>query len=107
MPSYPPFDCDREEISLRWTKWIRRLDHVFTGQGIKNSNQKKALLLCLGGEGVNDIYDSLPISREDPPASFEAVVSISTHSKTKSSSGTHSGMPNKSLVSQQRLSTPD
>ena len=79
QPSYPSFDVDEEGVGVRWTKWVQRLQrNVFAGYGIRNSGQKKALLLCLAGDAVNDIYDSLPISQQDPPATFEQTVDALT-----------------------------
>ena len=78
QPSYPAFDVDEDGVGIRWTKWVQRLErNVFTGHGIRNNGQKKALLLCLAGDAVNDIYDALPVSQE-PAATFERTVEALT-----------------------------
>ena len=70
-PAYPPFDCKAEGKNIRWTKWIRRLEHnVFNGCHIVDPGQKKGLLLMYGGEDLNDIVDAFD------PAILEAVDAV-------------------------------
>ena len=78
-PSYPPFDCRSEGKSIRWTKWVRRLEqNVFKGCNIVDPAQQKGLLLMYGGDDLNDIVDSfdqndlLPIEAEEGPPAVRA-----------------------------------
>lgn len=59
--SYPPFDCQEENVAVRWNRWVSRLrDNVFVAYEITDDLRKRALLLTLGGEELNDIYDAIP-----------------------------------------------
>ena len=59
IPTYPPFDCHGENVSVRWTKWINRLTkNVFVAYNITDATHQKALVLTLGGDELNDIVDS-------------------------------------------------
>ena len=41
-----PFDCsDTAGISARWERWLRAFELFADGKGVKNADQKKALML--------------------------------------------------------------
>ena len=45
-----PFDCSETAgISARWERWLRAFELFATGKGVKNVDQKKALLLHTAG----------------------------------------------------------
>ena len=55
-----PFDCSETAgISARWERWLRAFQLFATGKGVKNVDQKKALLLHTAGLNVQDIYFTL------------------------------------------------
>ena len=55
-----PFDCSETAgISARWERWLRAFELFATGKGVKNADQKKALLLHIAGLDVQDIYFTL------------------------------------------------
>ena len=52
-----PFDCSETAgISARWERWLRASELFATGKGVKNVDQKKALLLHTAGLNMQDIY---------------------------------------------------
>ena len=52
-----PFDCSETAgISARWERWLRAFELFATKKGVKNTNQKKALLLNTAGVNVQYIY---------------------------------------------------
>ena len=54
------FDCSETTgISTRWERWLRAFESFATGKGVKNADQKKALLLHTAGLDVQDIYFTL------------------------------------------------
>ena len=58
-PPYEQFDCRGGGRSVRWAKWLRRLENnVFAGCNIVNPAQKKGLLLMYAGPDLNDIVDT-------------------------------------------------
>ena len=55
-----PFDCSETAgISARWERWPRAFELFATEKGVKNVDQKKALLLHTAGLNVQDIYFTL------------------------------------------------
>ena len=82
LPHYPPLDCKSEGKSIRWAKWVARLQNVFVGYNIEDDKRKKALLLTFGGEELNDIVDSLPenaTAAEDGERFNKLVTAITNH----------------------------
>lgn len=67
LPSYPPFDVHSDGVATRWGKWISRLkNNLFIAYDIVDESKKKALMLTYGGNDLNDIVDSLPLSEVTP-----------------------------------------
>ena len=60
--SFPPFSPsgDPARVGVRWEKWFKRLENMFTGFNITNDARKRALLLYYGGEELQDTFDTLP-----------------------------------------------
>ena len=55
-----PFDCSETAgISARWERWLRAFELFATGKGVKNVDQKNALLLHTAGLDVQDVYFTL------------------------------------------------
>ena len=64
-------------VSERWRKWTRSFLYYVDGKGITDKGRRKALLLHLAGEGVQDIFDSLASDLEDDPADpFKQLVDV-------------------------------
>lgn len=57
---FPPFDydIDKSNAGPRWEKWVKKLENLFIGMNLKDSNRKKALLLHYVGDSVYDIYEA-------------------------------------------------
>ena len=53
-----PFDCSETAAAIfaRWERWLPASELFATGKGVKNTGQKKALLLHTAGLDVQDIY---------------------------------------------------
>ncbi|KAK7111487.1 hypothetical protein V1264_011109 [Littorina saxatilis] len=66
LPTYPSFDCSSDGVSIRWSKWIVRLENLFVAFNIANDQRKKALLLTYAGNDLNDIVDSFPAADLTP-----------------------------------------
>eukprot|EP00117_Sycon_ciliatum_P022463 scpid41478/ scgid19373/ Uncharacterized protein K02A2.6 len=49
-------------VAERWRKWKRSFSYYVVGKGITDKTRAKALLLHFGGEGIQDIYDTLESS---------------------------------------------
>lgn len=66
LNSLGPFDCsDSSGIAARWERWLRSFELFVTGKGVKDNNQKKALLLHTAGLSVQDIFFTLPEVEEE------------------------------------------
>ena len=62
MPSFPEFELlPRDTVGLRFEKWTKRLDLLFTAIDITDAKRKKAILLHYGGEELSDIFETLTI----------------------------------------------
>ncbi|KAK7091579.1 hypothetical protein V1264_009243 [Littorina saxatilis] len=66
LPTYPSFDCSSDGVSIRWSKWIARLENLFVAFNVANDRRKKALLLTYAGNDLNDIVDSFPAADLTP-----------------------------------------
>ena len=65
-----PFDCSETAgISARWERWLRAFELFATGKGVKNIDQKKALLLHTAGLNVQDI--DLTLTEEEGSDSYQ------------------------------------
>jgi bisphosphoglycerate-dependent phosphoglycerate mutase len=60
----PPFstDIDPSRLSTAWTKWLGAFDIYITATGVTDANQKTALLLHCGGDGIQTIHSTLTIA---------------------------------------------
>ncbi|XP_077867908.1 uncharacterized protein LOC144357736, partial [Saccoglossus kowalevskii] len=59
--SIPPFDCksDPTSVSTRWKRWKKAFEFYIVGKGVKDDNQKRALLLHCAGMDVQDLFETL------------------------------------------------
>ena len=58
MSSLPTFDTAGAGVSGRWKRWVRAYKYYVEGRGITDNGRKRALLLSLGGMGLQDLYES-------------------------------------------------
>ena len=62
LPSFPEFELlPRDTVGLRFEKWTKRLDLLFTAIDVTDAKCKKAILLHYGGEELSDIFETLTI----------------------------------------------
>ncbi|XP_077869261.1 uncharacterized protein LOC144360343 [Saccoglossus kowalevskii] len=59
--SIPSFDCksDPTSVSTRWKRWNKAFEFYIVGKGVKDDNQKRALLLHCAGMDVQDLFETL------------------------------------------------
>ena len=64
MPTPPPFKVIGENTNLAkaWELYLKRFDYV-CASGATKDEQKKAMLLHLAGEEVQDIFETLGNTR--------------------------------------------
>ena len=67
IPDFPSFDVDTDPTGLaqRWKKWLARYENLIIALDITEPRCEKALLLHYAGQGVHDMFDTLP---DNPPA---------------------------------------
>ncbi len=67
LPEFPTFDANRDPTSIaqRWNKWVDRYENLLVAIDITKPERKKALLLHYAGEGVQEIYETLPTPSQD------------------------------------------
>ena len=55
LPALPPFfSADLSTLAQRWVKWVQSLEYFILASGITDSTQKRAVLLHLVGQQVQD-----------------------------------------------------
>ena len=61
MPTPPPFKVIGENTNLAkaWELYLKRFDYYVCASGVTKDEQKKAMLLHLVGEEVQDIFETL------------------------------------------------
>ena len=65
-PQFEPFDIHADgAIAQRWRKWTKRLENLFVAAAISDKNRQRALLLYYAGEGVSEIFETLPDTGDD------------------------------------------
>ena len=67
MPPPAPFATNAEpsRLATNWTKWLASFDIYFTATEITDPARKKALILHCGGEGLQDIFNTLTVAAAD------------------------------------------
>ena len=69
-------------VGSRWKKWKRGFDYFAAARGVTDTDQKKALLLDMAGEEVQDIFDILPPATGDDNYK-KTMLALDTHFATK------------------------
>ena len=72
-PVHPFTTEDETSIGQRWEKWKKSLEYYLTASGLTDDKQKRGLLLHLGGEEVQDVWDSLEETGEDYESAIKAL----------------------------------
>ena len=64
VPPPPPFPANVEpsRLATTWSKWKEGFDIYITASGFTDAEQKKALLLHCGGEGIRTIFNTLTVA---------------------------------------------
>ena len=66
LPVYERFEVHSDgAVSLRWSKWVKRLENLFVALGINYKKRKRALLLHYAGNDVQDIFETLENTGDD------------------------------------------
>ena len=82
LPTFPEFDLQpRDTVPVRFEKYVKRLDNMFTAMNITRASQKKAMLLHYVGEETCDVFETLTVP-EPPEGSDEyktAVKALADH----------------------------
>ena len=64
LPTFPEFDLQpRDTVSVRFEKYVKRLDNMFTAMNITRASQ--AMLLHYVGEETCDVFETLTVP--EPP----------------------------------------
>jgi hypothetical protein len=61
LGSIKPFDSsgDPTTVAPRWKRWKRSFEYYIIGKGVKDDDQKQALLLHCAGESVQSVFEGL------------------------------------------------
>lgn len=62
MPTPSPFKVigENTNLSKSWEQYLKRFEYYLSASGITKDERKKAMLLHLAGEEVQDVYETLP-----------------------------------------------
>lgn len=90
LPTFAEFDvtADHGTLGLRWKKWLARFRNLLLAIGVTDKPRQRALLLHYAGEGVNEIFDTLPATQagEDENPFEKAVEALTSHFTPKKNS---------------------
>ena len=71
--TYPEFDRNAPDASVRWNKYLARFKVMMTAFGIVDPEQKINLLLHYGGEDLYDTYMRIPEGERQARAAAEGI----------------------------------
>ena len=77
-----PVASDPLTVGSRWKRWKRGFEYFVAARGVTKADQKKALLLDMAGEEVQDIFDVLP-NGEGDDSYKKAMSAIDSHFQAK------------------------
>ena len=82
-PAVPNFDPHESSVSSRsWKKWLRAFELYAAGRGVRDTDQKKALLLYCAGLAVQEIFFTLELE-QGTDAYDSAKKTLNSHFETK------------------------
>jgi len=62
LPNFPEFDLNpKETVAIRFNKYCKRMQNMFTAMDVANGDKKKAMFLHYVGEELCDVVDTLTI----------------------------------------------
>ncbi|XP_067949847.1 uncharacterized protein [Watersipora subatra] len=70
-------------VGSRWRKWKRSFEYFVAARGIADNAQKKAMLMDLSGEEVQDIFDVLPEETEGDNVYVKAMAALDRYFEPK------------------------
>ena len=73
---------DPSNVGIAWQRWLRGFELYAAGRGVKNADQKRALLLHCAGTEVQNIFFSLK-EEEGSDAYEKATKTLSKHFQPK------------------------
>lgn len=83
IPAVPNFDPHNSSVSSQsWNKWLRAFELYAAGRGVRDTEQKKALLLHCAGTAVQDIFFTLEL-KQGADAYERATKTLNSHFQTK------------------------
>ena len=83
LPNFPDFDTntDPSTLGVLWKKWLARFCNLLLAIDVTDKKRQRALLLHYAGEGLNEIFDTLPdtTAGEDENPFEKAVEALTTY----------------------------
>ena len=62
LPTFPEFDLQpRDTVPVRFEKYVKHLDDMFTAMNITRTSQKKAMLLHYVAEETCDVFETITV----------------------------------------------
>lgn len=74
---------DATRLHQTWERWVQSFELFAMGKGVKNIEQKKALLLHCAGQNVQDIFFTLPAGEGDDDEYVQTKNALSVYFKGK------------------------
>ena len=103
LPVYKRFEIEVHSdgaVSLRWSKWVKRLENLFVALGINDKKMKRALLLHYAGNDVHDIFETLQNTGDDFDTANQKLIEYFNPKKTLNMKSVCSDKPVNLKVSQ-------
>ncbi len=76
LSGVPPFEFHSTDISglaQQWKQWKARFEIYLTASGVTNKPQQRALLLHMGGQSVQKLFETLPDTGTDYASAIKAL----------------------------------
>ena len=86
LPSVTKFDTvgEPEALAHRWDRWLKEFRLYLSAAGVKENEQKRALLLHLAGSQIRDIFFTKSDTEQGDEKDFDkAVACLNAHFKAK------------------------
>ena len=86
LPAPSHFDVigDSTTLAQRWLRWITEFGLFCSASGVTNFTQKRALLLHIGGRGIQEILNTYPEETRGKEDEYDITVQcLQNHFKEK------------------------